>query len=240
MVEPPANTDSGATLAAPVITIDGPSGAGKGTVAMRLAESTGFHLLDSGAVYRAAAIKALHNNVDLSSEAAVVACIQSMNARFETGGGTEVRVIVDDQDVTSELRSEATASAASTLAVLPAVRLALLQAQRDFCQPPGLVADGRDMGTVVFPDAILKVYLTASVRERAVRRHKQLNEKGIIVTLESLLQELEVRDKRDTTRKTAPLVPAKDALVIDSTGIKAEVVLAQISSAFHERIRENA
>lgn len=237
---------------APVITIDGPSGAGKGTIALRLADRLGFRLLDSGAVYRAAAVFLLKRQVSLTDETAVIANLSGLSVRFEstlTATGTPgvsgvsgvfgISVWVNGSEVTNELRTEATADAASTIAVIPAVRDLLLAIQRDCRQPPGLVADGRDMGTVVFPDARLKVYLTASVEERASRRHKQLKEQGLTVTLESLLQELEVRDNRDSTRKTSPLMPAKNALVIDSTGISADVVLDQVVSAFEERSRSS-
>lgn len=219
----------------PVITIDGPSGAGKGTVAMRLAQQFGFNLLDSGAVYRAAAVLLLDRRVDLAKVDDVAANLEGLSLRFALTANDGVGVWVNDTEVTEKLRNERTADAASTIAVIPAVRQALLQIQRDCRKAPGLVADGRDMGTVVFPDALLKVFLSASVEERASRRLKQLKEKGVAVTLESLLQELEVRDNRDSTRATSPLMPAKDALVIDSTGISADVVLDQVVSAFEKR-----
>ncbi|MBX2824749.1 MAG: (d)CMP kinase [Gammaproteobacteria bacterium] len=220
-----AGPDSTATV--PVITIDGPSGSGKGTVAAKVAAATGYTLLDSGAVYRAAALRVLLQQVDADSEPAVVQCIESMQAEFEPGTDG-VRVWLDGTDVTAELRSETTAAMASRIAAVPAVREALMQTQRDFRRPPGLVADGRDMGTVVFPDARHKIFLTASVAERARRRYNQLNKKELQVTMESLLQEIELRDQRDSTRSVAPLIPAKEALVIDSTGIGIDQVVEKI------------
>jgi len=210
-----------------VVTIDGPSGSGKGTVSVRVAAELGFALLDSGAVYRAAALRVIRQAVDLGSEAAICACIRAMETRFEsTADG--VRVVLDGEDVSAEIRNEETASVASQIAVMPSVRTALLQTQRNFRRAPGLVADGRDMGTVVFPDAEYKFFLTAAAAERAQRRYKQLNEKGMPVTMEGLLQEIERRDRRDSTRKVAPLVPAKDALVVDSTGIGINAVTALV------------
>lgn len=209
---------------APVITIDGPSGSGKGTAAIRLAAALEYHLLDSGAIYRAAALHALNQTTDLDLESAVLASVETMATSFEPAADG-VHVLLDGRDVTDELRGERIASAASRIAVMPAVRASLLQCQRDFRQPPGLVADGRDMGTVVFPDARHKFFLTASAEERAARRYKQLNKKDLQVTMESLLQDIKRRDERDSTRQTAPLLPAKDALVVDSTGISIDEVV---------------
>ncbi|MFK8081768.1 MAG: (d)CMP kinase [Granulosicoccus sp.] len=214
----------------PVITIDGPSGAGKGTVAQLLAEQLGYHLLDSGAVYRAAGLHALEKGADLSDEDSMMACLKSMNARFEPHT-TGVKVYLDNTDVTLELRSEATAAAASTVAVMPNVRAALLDEQRSFRVDPGLVADGRDMGTAVFPDADLKVFLFASAAVRAARRAKQLKEKGIQVNMESLVQDIAARDERDSSRKHSPLMAASDALVIDSSEIPVARVVQQILAA---------
>lgn len=214
----------------PVITIDGPSGAGKGTVAQQLAERLGFHLLDSGAVYRAAALQALNCGADLASQSSVLAAVESMKASFkplEQG----VAVWLDGVDVTSGLRSEKTAAAASKVAVMPEVRASLLDEQRSFRILPGLVADGRDMGSVVFPDASLKVYLSASVEVRASRRAKQLKDKGIEFTMESLLQEIGARDERDSSREHAPLVAVEGALIIDSSNLTVSAVLGQIMSA---------
>ena len=214
----------------PVITIDGPSGAGKGTIARQLAEQLGYHLLDSGAVYRAAALHALMQGADLDSEASVMQAIDRMDARFEPHPDG-VQVLLDDKNVTLDLRSETTAAAASKVAVMPRVRASLLDEQRSFRTAPGLVADGRDMGTVVFPDATLKVYLSASKEVRAERRSKQLKDKGIKTTMASLLQEISARDERDSSREHAPLVAAKDAMVIDSSNLSINAVVAQILSA---------
>jgi len=211
----------------PVITIDGPSGSGKGTVAAKVAAALNYTLLDSGAVYRAAALRVLRERIDVAAHEQVVSCVAAMDATFEPDSDG-VRVRLDGVDVTLELRNETTASMASKISAIPAVRTALMQTQRDFRQPPGLVADGRDMGTVVFPDAEHKIFLTASVEERASRRYKQLNKKELHVTMESLLQEIELRDRRDSDRAVAPLVPAKDALVIDSTGIGIEHVVETV------------
>jgi len=217
----------------PVITIDGPSGAGKGTIARQLADKLGYHLLDSGAVYRAAALYALWKGADLDSESSVMRAIDDMNARFvpQTDG---VQVLLDDKNVTLDLRSETTAAAASKVAVMPLVRESLLDEQRSFRNAPGLVADGRDMGTIVFPDATLKVYLSASKQVRAERRSKQLKEKGIQTTMASLLQEIGARDERDSSREHAPLVAAKDALIIDSSDLSIDAVVSQILSAIPE------
>jgi len=214
----------------PVVTIDGPSGAGKGTIAKQLADKLGYHLLDSGAVYRAAALHALRNGVDLDHEASVMDAIVHMNARFEPHPDG-VQVMLGDRNVTHELRSETTAAAASKVAAMPRVRAALLDEQRSFRTAPGLVADGRDMGTVVFPDATLKVYLSASAQVRAQRRSKQLKDKGIQTTMASLLQEISARDERDSSREHAPLVAAKDALVIDSSDLSISAVVSQILGA---------
>lgn len=214
----------------PVITIDGPSGAGKGTIAKQLADKLGYHLLDSGAVYRAAALYALWKGANLDSEASVMRAIVDMNARFEPQSDG-VQVMLDDKNVTHNLRLEATAAAASKVAVMPAVRASLLDEQRSFRSAPGLVADGRDMGTIVFPDATLKVYLSASKEVRAQRRSKQLKDKGIQTTMASLLQEIGARDERDSSREHAPLIAAQDALIIDSSDLSISVVVSQILDA---------
>jgi len=209
----------------PVIAIDGPSGAGKGAVAQILANRLGYHLLDSGAVYRAAAIICLKADADIRSEAAVIAALDSFQATFLPQGTDGVVVMIGDDNVTSELRTQQIAEIASQIAVMQPVRQALLDEQRSFRQAPGLIADGRDMGTVVFPDAQLKVFLTASVEERAKRRAKQLKEKGIETTMPELIAEIEGRDQRDSTREHAPLTATDDALYIDSSSLAlAEVV----------------
>lgn len=195
----------------------------------------GYHLLDSGAVYRAAALKSLREKIDLDDEQAVVELIDRMQATFRPAK-TGVDVYFGDENVTPNLRSEAAAAAASRIAALPAVRQALLPQQRSLRLPPGLVADGRDMGTVVFPDADLKVFLTASAEERVQRRARQLEEKGIEFTMSSLVEELKVRDRRDSAREHAPLQAAPDALVIDSSTLSAEQVVQRISAALHRNL----
>jgi cytidylate kinase len=213
---------------APVITIDGPSGSGKGTISRRLAGTLGWHYLDSGALYRLLACAALRDGVALDDAKGLAALVDRINGEFGLSpSGTEC-VRLDDDDVTSRLRTEECGNAASKLAVLPAVRAALLAWQRRYRQPPGLVADGRDMGTVVFPDALLKIFLTASAEVRALRRYNQLKDKGNKVTLEEILDDTRARDLRDRTRKTAPLEPAGDAFLLDNGGQEIAETLAII------------
>lgn len=213
----------------PVLTIDGPSGSGKGTISRHVARALGWHYLDSGAIYRAVGLAAAWEQIDLSDAQAVAACAARADIGFETGDGSgEPRVVVNGKDATHQLRMETAGAAASAIAALPAVRAALLDKQRDFRRPPGLVADGRDMGTVIFPDASIKVFLTASAEERATRRHKQLKEKGVSVTLDGLLGEILARDARDANRAVAPLRPADDAVTIDTTGLGIDAVVAQV------------
>jgi cytidylate kinase len=215
------------TARVPVLTIDGPSGSGKGTISRAVARRLGWHWLDSGALYRLAALAAGRRGTALEDAAGVAAAALGMDVRFDTAAAAE-RVLLDGLDVSADLRSEQTGAAASAVAALPEVRQALLQRQRDFAQAPGLVADGRDMGTVVFPDAVLKVFLTASAEERAARRYKQLKEKGIGVSLRDLSRDIQQRDARDANRTTAPLRPADDARVLDSTSLMPEEVVARI------------
>ena len=212
-----------------VLTIDGPSGSGKGTIARSVAEALGWHLLDSGALYRAIGFAAGMEGLDLSDAEAVTRCAQTTRISFRaTKDGGETRVIVNGIDATDELRTETCGAAASAVAAIPGVRTALFDKQRGFRKAPGLVADGRDMGTVIFPDAQSKVFLTASDEERAKRRYKQLKEKGLDVTLSTLLREIQARDARDASRAVAPLRPAADAIVIDSTGMPIERVVAAV------------
>ncbi|MDG3087646.1 (d)CMP kinase [Vibrio hannami] len=208
----------------PVVTVDGPSGAGKGTLCMMLAEKLGFHLLDSGAIYRVLALAAIHHGVDTESEDALVPLATHLDVQFIAEGDL-VKVILEGEDVSGELRKEETGMAASKVAALPRVREALLRRQRAFATEPGLVADGRDMGTVVFPSAEAKIFLDASAEERANRRMKQLQDKGLSVKFDHLLSEIQERDHRDRNRAVAPLRPADDALVLDSTSLSIDEVV---------------
>lgn len=213
----------------PVLAIDGPSGSGKGTVAYAVAERLGWHLLDSGALYRAVAYAAGMAGLDLSDTEAVARCARTTKILFrDPGDGGETRVIVNGHDAGDELRTETAGAASSAIAAIPGVRAALVEKQLAFRMAPGLVADGRDMGTVIFPDAQTKVFLTASAAERAKRRYKQLKEKGLEVTLGSLLHEIEARDARDASRAVAPLKPAADAVLVDTTGIPIAEVVAKV------------
>lgn len=212
----------------PVLTIDGPSGAGKGTVSRAVAKRLGWHYLDSGAIYRSLAVAVLAQQIELTNSAAVVAVAQAMRLEFDCQ--EELQVKLNGTDITAQLPSETTGNAASLIAAYPVVRAVLLQKQKDFKQAPGLVADGRDMGTVVFPDACYKVYLTASSKERAKRRYKQLIKKGISANLEQITQEIDARDKRDSERVIAPLVAAYDALIIDSSDLMIDQVIEAVLS----------
>lgn len=210
------------TAIAPVITIDGPSGAGKGTLCKAMAEALQWHLLDSGAIYRVLALAALHHHVDVASEEALVPLAAHLDVRFvSTDGNLEVI----PKGKMSAVKSVPVANAASRVAAFPRVREALLRRQRGFREAPGLIADGRDMGTVVFPDAPVKIFLDASSEERAQRRMLQLQEKGFSVNFDRLLSEIKERDDRDRNRAVAPLVPAQDALVLDSTSLTIEQVI---------------
>lgn len=209
---------------APVITVDGPSGAGKGTLCQALAENLGWHLLDSGAIYRVLALAALHHNVDITSEEALVPLAVHLDVQFITQEN-ELQVILEGEVVTSQIRNETVGNTASQAAALPRVREALLRRQRAFREFPGLIADGRDMGTIVFPDAPVKFFLDASAEERAQRRMLQLQQNGLCVKFERLLSEIQERDYRDRNRAVAPLVPASDALILDSTNMSIEEVI---------------
>lgn len=222
----------------PVLTIDGPSGSGKGTISRAVAERLGWHYLDSGALYRAVGLAAAWEGVDLSDAEAVAQCAARTEIRFETEGAGEPHVIVNGKDATRQLRMETAGAAASAIAAHPPVRAALVDLQHRFRRAPGLVADGRDMGTVIFPDAPYKVFLTASAEERAKRRHKQLKEKGVSVNLDSLLHEIAARDERDAGRAVAPLKPADDAVVVDSTGTPITEVIERVLSVLPEKLRQ--
>lgn len=211
-------------MTVPVIAIDGPSGSGKGTIARRVADALGFHLLDSGALYRLTAISARKNGIPLDDVAAVARMARDLDIRFDSNEAGSERIWLADEDVTLEVRKESTGAGASTVAAIPEVREALLLRQRAFQKPPGLVADGRDMGSHVFTTAALKIFLTASAEERAKRRHKQLKDKGIGVSLAALSRDIEDRDRRDSERTVAPLKPAGDARILDSSGKSIEAV----------------
>jgi cytidylate kinase len=215
-------------LTADVIAIDGPSGSGKGTIARRVAHELGYHLLDSGALYRLVALKAEDACVSLQNGEKLAALAKGLDARFETNDSGGEKIILDGADVTDRLRTEETGAGASTVAQIPSVRAALLERQRAYCKSPGLVADGRDMGTHVFPDAHLKIFLTASAEERAKRRHKQLKDKGLDVSLAALSRDIEDRDRRDSERALAPLRPAEDARILDSSARTIEDVTQQV------------
>jgi cytidylate kinase len=211
----------------PVLAIDGPSGSGKGTIAQAGADRLAWHRLDSGALYRSVGLAAERLGIDLEDAVALARMTGALDLVFRSVGGSEL-VQLDGEDVTAAIRSEQAGRAASRVAALPAVRSALLDRQHRFAEPPGLVADGRDMGTVVFPDATLKVLLTASAEARARRRHKQLKEKGIDVSLRDLSQGIAERDQRDESRPVAPLIPAEDARVLDSTDLSPKEVVQQV------------
>ena len=209
-----------------VITIDGPTASGKGTITRRLAQRLGWHILDSGALYRLVALAAMKHSITTDDTASLATLAANLDVEFIAGeGDAEMAVILEGEDVTLELRAETTGNAASRVAAVPEVRTALKERQRNFQQSPGLVADGRDMGTVVFPDAAVKIFLTASAEERAQRRYNQLKDKGLGVTMRSLLDEIAERDQRDQQRETSPLVAAEDAVVLDTSELTIDEVV---------------
>ena len=222
---------NGSAMEVPLIAIDGPTASGKGTVAQRVAQALGWGYLDSGALYRLCALAALRSGVDLDDEPALAALAAALPVRFVGD-----RIQLDGHDVSSAIRDESVGNVASRIAVYPALRAALLGLQRGFRRPPGLVADGRDMGTIVFPDATLKVFLTASAGSRAGRRYKQLIEKGFSANLADLLRDLQQRDARDHHREVAPLRPAEGAVVIDSTHLDIDQTVAGVLEAYRNRV----
>jgi len=227
----------------PVITIDGPTASGKGTISRLLAERLGWEMLDSGALYRLVALKALRQKLSLDNEGSLAQVASELDIRFGSAeeealqNANETQVYLDGENVTLEIRTEQCGAAASKIAAFPLVRSALLDKQRAFRRPPGLIADGRDMGTVVFPDALIKVFLTASAEERAKRRYNQLIEKGVNVNLSDLFEEIAERDKRDSNRSTAPLAAAVDAVELDTSNISAQQAAQRILDLYQNRIK---
>ena len=217
----------------PVIAVDGPAASGKGTVATGVARALGFHYLDSGSLYRLVALRALRTGSSLAEGAPLARLAADLDVDFRDGA-----IILEGQDATDAIRAEAVSVAASRVAVHPAVRTALFERQRAFRRLPGLVADGRDMGTVVFPDALVKVFVTASTEERARRRHKQLIAKGISVTLESLLRDIRERDARDAGRAAAPLKPAADAVILDTTDLTIKAAIDRVLGFYRAAVKQ--
>ncbi len=223
----------------PVITVDGPSGSGKGTVCRLLADKLGWDVLDSGAIYRVLSLAALHHQIALDNEEALVPLAANLDVQFLVDSQTNAgKVILEGEDVTTTIRNEEVGAAASKVAALPRVREALLRRQRAFRTENGLIADGRDMGTVVFPDAPLKIYLTASAQERARRRFVELNERGLDVTLSGLLEDIQARDDRDMNRAVAPLVPAEGAIELDTSELNAQQVYDKVITLLDAAISE--
>lgn len=223
----------------PVITVDGPSGSGKGAVCRLLADKLGWDVLDSGAIYRVLSLAALHHQIALDNEEGLVPLAANLDVQFLVDSQTNAgKVILEGEDVTTTIRNEEVGAAASKVAALPRVREALLRRQRAFRTENGLIADGRDMGTVVFQDAPLKIYLTASAQERARRRFVELNTRGLDVTLSGLLQDIQARDERDMNRAVAPLVPAEDAIEIDTSDLNAQQVFDKVITLLDIAISE--
>ena len=222
-----------------VVAIDGASGSGKGSLALQVAKKLGFHLLDSGAIYRLAALSALRQEVDLGEEANVLAAIEKLDIRFEPGEELSIPFL-DNEDVTAQIRQESTGSAASIIAAYPGVRQQLMGIQRDCFRPPGLVADGRDMGTVVFPQAKFKFFLYAPVEIRALRRYKQLINMGMSASIDRLTTEISERDERDLNRSESPLVPAIDAIVVDSSLLDLAQVADLVTSHIEEELEKRS
>ncbi len=224
----------------PVITIDGPSGSGKGTVARRIADALGWHLLDSGALYRLVGYAGQQQGIDPSDEAGFARVARELDVRFGADASGEEQIWLAGQEVSRAIRTERAGESASRVAAIPAVRAALVDRQHAFAMAPGLVADGRDMGTVIFPGAALKIFLTASADERARRRHKQLKDKGLDANLAALSLEIAERDRRDANRPIAPLKPADDAVIVDSTAMSIEQVVARVLELAAARFPRNS
>ncbi len=222
-------------MSIPIITIDGPSGVGKGTIALQLAQKLGFELLDSGAIYRLAALSLSQKSIDINNLEGVLSCINEMDIHFETGEELCIAYL-DQKDVGASIRDDKVAVMASKIAVIPEVRVLLLDVQKGFAKAPGLIADGRDMGTTVFPNANCKFYLIASAEERAKRRYKQLIDMGVECNIATLLNDINERDERDTTRKVSPMKPAEDAIVVDTTSLSFESVLKLVVSHVEETL----
>jgi cytidylate kinase len=223
---------------APVITIDGPGGSGKGTICRLVAQKLGWHLLDSGAIYRVLALAAIHHNIAPEDEAALQPLAAHLDVQFSCDEHGNVRITLEGENVSQTIRTEQVGSVASKIASLPRVREALLRRQRAFREAPGLVADGRDMGTVVFPTAEVKIFLTADATERAKRRYLELKEKGLDVNIDDLLHEIQTRDERDMNRSVAPLKPADDAYMLDSTHKTIDQVLEEVLSFAKKQLNQ--